>query len=238
MSLYPQPPFDARPRSHSSELSHWQHIPSNHNYFHDLENRDLIRSHSYLPYYQDTSQRPYQIPSTSYSPSLSTVSNHSSVDDWGNTLYSIDENEDINQPSYVSPEPAIKAEPEENFIMELRTQSRQLNTPSNNVPLRATHACEEMLAMMGVFRLDPFVVRGAAWKPEANTGLDRSPVMFEFTLDLPEEVDYEKDSDSWPPNEEDEEEEVEYSPELDYPESECCSDYHDYRNQYSQVGGF
>lgn len=228
MSIYH--PFDTRHRQSSSELSHWQYQHPNISHYHQLERPDYIPS-SYLHYYQEPSQRSY-IPSASYSPSLSCTSNRSSVDNWADTLYSIqdddddDDDEEDDEPPYVSPpQPAIKAEPEENFIIELRTQSRQLDTPSNNVPLRATHACDEMLAMMGVFRLDPFVVRGAAWKPEANTGLDRSPVMIEFTLELPEEIAYEQESNAWPL--EDDDGGIEYSmsrsPQLDYPESESYS---------------
>lgn len=83
--------------------------------------------------------------------------------------------------------------------------------PSNKVPLRATHACGEMLSMMGVFRLNPFIVGGAACVPQENTGLDQSPLMFEFTIELPEEFDCEEESSQG------DEEPEEY---LGYPEKE------------------
>ena len=55
--------------------------------------------------------------------------------------------------------------------------------------------------MMGVFRLDPFIVRGSTWKPEENIGLTEEPIMFEFTLELPGEPE----SGVWPADDEAEE---------------------------------
>jgi len=138
------------------------------------------------------------------------------VDSWGNTLYRIEDDVESSD-SRASPEqtaPVVKAEPQDSFIMELRGscsgEIRQ-QAPSNKVPLRATHACGEMLSMMGVFRLNPFIVGGAACVPQENTGLDQSPLMFEFTIELPEEFDCEEGSSQG------DEEPEEY---LGYPEKE------------------
>jgi hypothetical protein len=76
-----------------------------------------------------------------------------------------------------------------------------------------------MLSMMGVFRLDPFIVRGAAWQQEENTGLTQSPTMFEFSLELPEEADLEEDED-WSLGEDDVEAPL---PDLSYPPSDNFS---------------
>lgn len=114
--------------------------------------------------------------------------------------------------------PAVKAEPQDSFIMELRGSCSggfEQQAPSNKVPLRATHACGEMLSMMGVFRLNPFIVGGAAYRPQENTGLDRSPIMFEFTVELPEDSECEE---VW--LQEEEEMQSDDLPDLGYPDRE------------------
>jgi len=82
--------------------------------------------------------------------------------------------------------------------------------------------------MMGVFRLDPFIVRGAAWQQEENTGLTQSPTMFEFSVELPEETDVEEEEWSL------EEEEVdEPLPDLLYPRRDDFPLHDYYRDSYS-----
>ncbi|KAM6503348.1 hypothetical protein JOM56_000291 [Amanita muscaria] len=130
--------------------------------------------------------------STSHSP----VSN-----DDGHHLYTMDEivETTVSCRSSAKRSPSVKVEqPDVDgcFVMEL--SAAQVNTislsqsmaPPTEVPLRATHASEEMRKMMGRFRIDPFAIhngeqRGvvASWCDEACP-LEEEPLIFEFQLDI------------------------------------------------------
>jgi len=85
--------------------------------------------------------------------------------------------------------------------------------------------------MMGVFRLDPFIVRGATWTQEENTGLTQSPTMFEFSLDLPpEDPDLDCEEEDWSLGEEEVEEPI---PDLSYLQRDDFSINDYYRDPYS-----
>jgi len=48
----------------------------------------------------------------------------------------------------------------------------QTPTTTAHPSLRATHATKDMKKVMGVFRLDPFILKGGSWQQEENTGED------------------------------------------------------------------
>ena len=97
-----------------------------------------------------------------------------------------------------SPSPIKMEQPDGDgcFVMELSAAQvkaitlSQSMAPPTEVPLRATHASEEMRKMMGRFRIDPFAIhsgenRGivASWCGEACP-LEEEPRIFEFQLDV------------------------------------------------------
>ncbi len=118
--------------------------------------------------------------------------------DDGHRLYTMN---DVGTPaSRRSPSPSpIKMEQPDGdgcFVMELSAAQvkaitlSQSMAPPTEVPLRATHASEEMRKMMGRFRIDPFAIhsgenRGivASWCGEACP-LEEEGQIFEFQLDV------------------------------------------------------
>ena len=50
--------------------------------------------------------------------------------------------------------------------------------------LRAVHATKEMRQMMGVFRLDPFILQGGCFQQQENLGLSGDPIYIEFYLEV------------------------------------------------------
>ena len=118
--------------------------------------------------------------------------------DDGRLLYTMNDTE-MPASCRSSPLPPIKMEQQDVdgcFVMELSAAQvkaislSQSMAPPTEVPLRATHATEEMRKMMGRFRIDPFAIhsgenRGivAPWCSEACP-LEEEPLMFEFQLDI------------------------------------------------------
>ncbi|KAF8636905.1 hypothetical protein AX17_003156 [Amanita inopinata Kibby_2008] len=121
--------------------------------------------------------------------------------DDGNRLYTMDGAQTpISCRSSSVPSPSVKMEqPDVDgcFVMELSAAQvkaislSQSMAPPTEVPLRATHASEEMRKMMGRFRIDPFAIhngehRGvvASWCGGEACPLEEEPLIFEFQVDL------------------------------------------------------
>jgi hypothetical protein len=112
--------------------------------------------------------------------------------------------------SFISTSPpssssSVKEEPDDGvsrFIMELsapQVQSTYLSeslAPPTEVPLRATQAPPKMRSMMGVFRLNPFAMQtgegrgmvSPTWCGEEARPLDEEPIIFEFQIDIEDDI--------------------------------------------------
>ncbi|KAF8635368.1 hypothetical protein AX15_000373 [Amanita polypyramis BW_CC] len=121
--------------------------------------------------------------------------------DDGQRLYTMDEADtplSCRSPSF--PSPSIKTEQSDAngcFVMELSAAQvkaislSQSMAPQTGVPIRATHAPDEMRKMMGRFRIDPFAIhsgenRGVVAPRGGGEAcpLEEEPLIFEFQLDL------------------------------------------------------
>ena len=162
----------------------------------------------YQDYYSDYNPRPstYPLPalSPSHSPCSSAASTKSSSADYiwdGAGLYILDDDQhrhfsssnagdqDQDEAEHPRHDVRVKSEPiDTSFIIEapapLVSHCVQAQTAAACPSLRATHATKDMKKMMGVFRLDPFIFKGATWPQEENTGLKEEPEYFQFYLDF------------------------------------------------------
>lgn len=98
-----------------------------------------------------------------------------------------------------TPSPSIKNEADESdcFVMENldaafhSSASEYPLSPPIEAPLRATHACEDMRRMMGVFRLDPFTTHNADGREALSFSagpLEEAGKLYEFQVAIEGEM--------------------------------------------------
>ncbi|KAJ7108702.1 hypothetical protein C8R44DRAFT_937843 [Mycena epipterygia] len=161
--------------------------------------------HSVPSRYPESSHRHVATPPSSlldaisvYTPPFTRPASRATASDAYSTPYG---DANITSPeSSASPPPPVPVKEEQpdddGFIIDLPSAPfPQSLAPPTEVPLRATQASAPMRRMMGVFRLNPFAMHahGGRGVPEPWAGgvarpLDEEPRIFEFQLELAEEM--------------------------------------------------